>query len=95
MPKIPLLIRRVAGSSMLPTLKEGQLVIGWRISQPAKKQIVIAKQNGREVIKRIAEIDGDNIYLLGDNLQQSTDSRNFGPVKPQDILAVLLWPRFN
>lgn len=80
-------LRRVVGQSMYPTLKEGQLVFAVKAKSYKIGQIVVAKQSNREVIKRIAEIDGDYIRLLGDNLAFSTDSRKHGPVKTSDLLG--------
>jgi SOS-response transcriptional repressor LexA len=72
---------------MYPTLKDGQLVFAIKAKTYKIGQIVVAKQTNLEVIKRIAEIDGDYIRLLGDNLAFSADSRKHGPVKNSDILG--------
>lgn len=86
-----LCIRRVVGQSMSPTLKEGQLVFAIKSKKYHIGQIVIANQNSREVIKRIAEINGKEARLLGDNMAYSSDSRKYGPVKTQDIIARVIF----
>src|SRR6267154_4164066 len=80
-------IRQVEGRSMEPTLKPGQLVIGRaaRVFHPG--DVVIVSHDGLEKIKRIERQQGDLIYLLGDNPSGSTDSRNFGWVQAQAIVA--------
>jgi nickel-type superoxide dismutase maturation protease len=86
-------IRRVAGDSMLPALSAGSVVIGWRSRQVKPGNIVIVRHQGIEKIKRIARIDDDQLYLLGDNANSSTDSRQFGMVSRQTIVARVIWPR--
>lgn len=85
--------RRVVGNSMVPTLREGQIVWahGFRSFKPG--QIVIACVNGREIIKRIDSISGGKVFLLGDNETKSTDSRKFGSIPDTNIEGVVFWPK--
>lgn len=71
---------------MLPAFRPGDVVISLRVSS-RKGDVVIARQNGREVIKRVATIELGNYYLQGDNMKRSTDSRTLGPVKRTDIIG--------
>ena len=87
-----LVLRRVVGQSMLPSLREGQVVVGWKFFKPEVGCVVIAKQSGREVIKRIKRIDNGKIWLEGDNKEQSTDSRQHGYVSPKSLRAVVIYP---
>jgi hypothetical protein len=83
------MIRRVIGNSMSPALTAGDIVIAWR--EPLKPgQIVIARQNGQEVIKRVAKLSNSKAYLTGDNSHESHDSRHFGPVPVGAILGVVM-----
>lgn len=84
-------IRRIIGQSMQPTLKEGQIVISIKRKRYKVGQIVIARQNNKEVIKRVSEVYGGYYNLLGDNLAKSTDSRQYGLVKDNDILGRLIF----
>lgn len=89
-----LLVRQVVGDSMLPTLREGRLVIAsglFREVQPG--QMVIVRHQGLEKIKRIYRIDGEKVFVLGDNPEKSTDSRSFGWLSVQSIIARVIWPR--
>lgn len=84
-----MLIRKVEGNSMLPGLAPGAVVVAWRRGVRTG-DIVIARQAGREVIKRVTKIMGGRFYLEGDNSLESADSREFGPVKKEDILGIVM-----
>ena len=76
---------------MLPNLKSGKLVLGWCYSvkfQPG--QVVIFKHQGREMIKRIQDIEVDGLFVVGDNPSASTDSRNFGRITKAQVRARVL-----
>jgi len=88
-----LVVRKIVGDSMLPTLKPGQLVYGWRSRNFKPGQVVIAFMNGGEVIKRIKSIDGGKVYLVGDNPDGSTDSRSHGSVPDTKVEAIVFFPR--
>ena len=81
---------RVEGDSMLPTYKPGDLLLGrkWFID-PKVGDIVVARIEDRPVIKRIARVNDDQIVLLGDNPSASTDSRAFGPISRDAIIAAI------
>ena len=89
--KAPFAIRRVSGNSMLPTLKPGQLILvrQWFV-RPKQGQIVVVRHNGLDKIKRIKELAGGKVYIVGDNSVQSTDSRSFGWITANQIKAVVL-----
>ena len=85
-----LLVRRVVGASMEPSLYEKDIVIAFR-KKPKIGDIVIVKAGEREVIKRVAKISPPALlYLLGDNEQESTDSRSFGAVPCSSLLGVVI-----
>ena len=88
-----MLIRRVIGESMQPTLRPGQLVFAIKSKQYSVNNLVIAKQDSREVLKRIAKINNGQYFLTGDNAQASTDSRQLGTVDAQAILGRVIWPK--
>lgn len=85
-------IRRVVGDSMLPTLKNKTVVLCRQTRSLREGQVVVAFINGREVIKRIREINDADIFIVGDNEAQSTDSRSYGPIGDQYIEGVVFWP---
>ena len=78
---------------MSPTLLPGQLVVGWRTDALRPGDVVIVSQGGLEKIKRIERQQGSLLYLLGDNPAASTDSRSFGWVQADTIVAKVVWPK--
>lgn len=87
----------VFGDSMLPTLKPGQdiLVFTWAyiFFQPKVGDIVVIKVSDREMVKRIQNYHGRDIYVIGDNEKESTDSRNFGPINKSDVIGKVVFVR--
>ena len=78
---------------MAPSLHAGQFVIGRQTRELQPGDVVIVSHNGLEKIKRIEKRQGDLIYLLGDNPAASTDSRQFGWVQANSIVAKVIWPK--
>ncbi len=83
---------------MEPALPAGSLVIARRLDATTRLkpgEVVVARRPDRpglEIIKRIHSIDqAGTIFLLGDNPSASTDSREFGAVKRDQILATVRW----
>ena len=83
---------------MAPRLPSGALVVARPIDGRALLRVgdvVVARRPDRpelEIIKRIAAIDaGGAIFLAGDNPAFSTDSRQFGAVAREQIVARVRW----
>ena len=88
------IIRRIVGGSMLPRLTPGRIVLGLRTRRIKIGDVVILFHDGLEKIKRIDHIEDDGkLYVLGDNAEASTDSREFGFIDPQYVLAKVIWPK--
>lgn len=86
-------LRRIVGDSMKPTLHHGQFVVVRHARHFEPGQVVVAFMNGREVIKRIQKIEHHNVYLVGDNVSESSDSRKYGAVSDIDIFGIVWWPK--
>ena len=82
-------IRRVVGMSMYPTLQHGQIVLAAKKSYRSG-DVVIARQDSREVIKRIYQKDS-TISLVGDN----PSSAKYENVSKSDIVGVVIWPKIK
>lgn len=86
-----LIIRRVSGNSMAPTLKDGQIIIASSLKQPKLGAIIVFKHNNREKIKRIKSISNRKIEVIGDNAGASSDSRDFGLIEQDHIIGTVLF----
>lgn len=86
---------KVAGKSMLPLLQPGEEILvdltAYQKSHPQVGDIVVAshpRHPDYHIIKRVAFIENSQeIFLLGDNPSESTDSRSFGTVKFEQIIG--------
>ncbi len=74
----------VEGNSMFPALKEGDAVLINRSKKVSEGDIVLAKHPFKEsvkILKRVKNFDENgDLFLTGDNGDESTDSRTFGAV---------------
>ena len=81
----------VQGDSMLPGLKDGDVVLVDPYAAPRIGDVVLARhpfKKSVQIIKRIKEISPEGRYfLVGDNAGESTDSRTFGAIPAKDVLG--------
>ena len=74
---------------MYPTIKNGEIVLVDRDAEIGVGDIVVAKhpvEQISEIIKRIERInERGHYFLVGDNLEDSNDSRHFGAVTREYI----------
>jgi nickel-type superoxide dismutase maturation protease len=89
----------VIGDSMRPTLRAGdKLLVEWG-GQFAAGAIVVVRRPDKQgllVVKRARELRKSGWIVVGDNPDESTDSRSFGPVQERLIEGVVvarIWPR--
>ena len=107
----------VSGHSMEPSLKDGELVVFYRLDQAYQPGdiVIIHRSDNIEYIKRVVAEPGDTVelseglagmgktlpvqdgvefpyavpencyFVLGDNRENSLDSRSFGVVKEEEI----------
>ena len=87
---------------MAPTLVPGEYLLldtlAYRFGEPEVGDVVLATnalRPGVRMIKRVAEVRSDGLWLLGDNEVRSTDSRTFGAFARDDVVAkawAVYWP---
>lgn len=83
---------------MHPTLAPNVLVVALRSRSFRYKpgQVVVIEHNGLEKIKRISALDSvRGVFVLGDNQAASTDSRHFGWLDADNVIARVIWPRMK
>lgn len=95
-------IGAIEGRSMAPTLLPGDWLllerVTYRLRTPRPGDVAVAidpRDAGRELIKRVTEVDAFGVTLRGDNRTASTDARAFGviPISALRWRAILrYWP---
>lgn len=78
----------VFGNSMHPTLKVGQNVVTFNwIRKINAQDIVVVRIDDRLVIKRVKRVYEKKLFIVGDNDQESTDSRKYGAVDRSNLIG--------
>ena len=78
----------ISGRSMEPTYYDGDMAVAVKVSDYRDIEvgdICVFKYDSKELIKRVAEIRQDGFWVLGDNAENSHDSRAFGVVPYNEI----------
>jgi signal peptidase I len=96
----------VRGKSMEPTFHDGQVILvgkGGLLFGPLKRgDVVVFTREGQLLVKRVVALpyetapDGtrvpaNHIYVVGDNLEVSEDSRTFGPIPLSSVIGKVLY----
>ena len=90
----------ICGSSMLPTLRSGQIVSYHQKESPTIGDIIVINVGGKQIIKRVAALPGDTViinqgilYRNGSAITEPyslLDTSHYGPVTvPDEHLFVL------
>ena len=80
---------RIVGHSMEPFLKENENVLvsslPFLFSEPQAGDVVVFERLKKVYVKRIKNKIDNNYFLIGDNKNDSEDSRKFGLIPKKDI----------
>lgn len=93
----PIFRYKVRGKSMEPHLKEGSSVYVSRLAylfvDPEPNEIIAINHPTENfpVIKRVKHVtDEGHIFVVGDNAENSTDSRHYGAVEPKHVIGKVM-----
>ena len=86
---------------MLPTFRSGKKLIfhgvgtlqdGATLAKLVGRVVLIERESypGIYFIKRVVRLDGRQIWVEGDNREESSDSRQWGYIQTQEIIAIAL-----
>ncbi len=84
----------IHGNSMSPALKNGDEVTFDTYKKQSIKIGDILFVNhpysiNKKIVKRVSKIKGDSLYFLeGDNAYESSDSKTFGYISREGIIAI-------
>jgi phage repressor protein C with HTH and peptisase S24 domain len=94
---LPIRRVKISGGSMSPRFKDGRILlfhgapkVGSDLSSITGKVVLVVRDSypGIYFIKRVKSVSAEGLWVEGDNLEESTDSRTWGHVQPHEIVAV-------
>lgn len=84
----------VCGESMLPTYKDGDIVLGCRLFTLTRNSVYVFRPPVGEkyVIKRLTQVSSTThkLFFEGDNSDHSYDSRMYGYISQDKVVAKCL-----
>ena len=81
---------------MVPTFAPGERLLVRYGAAFTIDDVVLVQRPDQIDVKRINKVIDDRIYVIGDNFEVSIDSRHYGPITDDQVLAKVIWrlPRF-
>lgn len=89
--KSPISKFTIHGNSMSPNLKEGTDILTFNWNKIKVGDVVVIKNEGKEIVKRVQSINGREVFVQGDNKEGSTDSRHFGPINIDQVVGKVVY----
>ncbi|HEY2831237.1 MAG TPA: S24 family peptidase [Sporichthyaceae bacterium] len=87
---------RVAGESMLPTLRDGDLLLVRKGAPvPVGRLVIVRLPDGTTAVKRAVHRVPEGWWVERDNASAGVDSWQVGAIAPVDVLGVVvarIWP---
>lgn len=77
---------------MMPVLRHDQVVLAIARTDYKPGDVIIVRHGGLEKIKRISQLMADRLFVVGDNQEHSTDSRQFGWLPLSAVVGKVVWP---
>lgn len=92
----PLVKYQVHGNSMQPQYPDSANILvqkKWFLCKLRINEVIILKdpRTNERIIKRIKYIKRGRFFVVGDNAIESTDSRTFGLISPQQIIGKVIY----
>ena len=79
---------------MCPAFKSGDTVLvsklPYFLNKPKIGDVIVLRKK-KFIIKRIAKIDQNKIFVIGDNIKKSTDSRSFGWILKKESVGKVIF----
>lgn len=83
---------RVHGNSMEPTICEGDILLIRKGASFEDGDIVVAfNLEGIPVVKRVLSVDDSGVFLIGDNYDDSVDSRSYGEIPIENVIGRVMY----
>lgn len=86
---------KVTGHSMEPAYQPGQFLVvssvPYRVSRPQIGDTVIISKDLRTLVKRIVGAEDNRYWVEGDNKSSSVDSRAYGTIPRDQIIAKVIY----
>lgn len=79
------------GNSMSPTINDSDLIIYYKTNKNIKKDDIVIVNLNKKVVKRVKYIKNNKIFLVGDNINNSYDSRKYGEVEYSRIMGKVIY----
>ena len=88
----------VRGLSMVPNLGYGDELLIRYGTKISVGDVVVFRRAGQNDIKRVESISDEGVFVVGDNLMASLDSRAYGLIRHDQVLGKALFrikPKFG